>query len=84
MELFWFIPTYSDGRYLGTATGGRAATYPYLRQIAQAVDHLGYTGALLPTGGSCEDAWIIASSLISVTQQMRFLGIYLLQHNSKY
>ncbi|MBD2731549.1 FMNH2-dependent alkanesulfonate monooxygenase [Nostoc sp. FACHB-892] len=73
MELFWFIPTYSDGRYLGTATGGRAATYPYLRQIAQAVDHLGYTGALLPTGRSCEDAWIIASSLISVTQQMRFL-----------
>jgi alkanesulfonate monooxygenase len=73
MELFWFIPTYSDGRYLGTATGGRAATYPYLRQIAQAVDHLGYTGALLPTGRSCEDAWIIASSLIAVTQQMRFL-----------
>ncbi|MEJ6487671.1 FMNH2-dependent alkanesulfonate monooxygenase [Nostoc punctiforme UO1] len=73
MELFWFIPTYSDGRYLGTAIGGRAATYPYLRQIAQAVDHLGYTGALLPTGRSCEDAWIIASSLISVTQQMRFL-----------
>jgi alkanesulfonate monooxygenase len=73
MELFWFIPTYSDGRYLGTATGGRAATYPYLRQIAQAVDHLGYRGALLPTGRSCEDAWIIASSLIAVTQQMRFL-----------
>ncbi|MEH2156772.1 FMNH2-dependent alkanesulfonate monooxygenase [Nostoc sp.] len=73
MELFWFIPTHGDGRYLGTATGGRAATYPYLRQIAQAVDHLGYTGALLPTGRSCEDAWIIASSLITVTQQMRFL-----------
>ncbi|MEH2105880.1 FMNH2-dependent alkanesulfonate monooxygenase [Nostoc sp.] len=73
MELFWFIPTHGDGRYLGTATGGRAVTYPYLRQIAQAVDHLGYTGALLPTGRSCEDAWIIASSLITVTQQMRFL-----------
>ncbi|MBD2472207.1 FMNH2-dependent alkanesulfonate monooxygenase [Nostoc sp. FACHB-145] len=73
MELFWFIPTYSDGRYLGTATGGRAATYPYLRQIAQAVDYLGYRGALLPTGRSCEDAWILASSLIAETQQMRFL-----------
>ncbi|MDZ8093484.1 MAG: FMNH2-dependent alkanesulfonate monooxygenase [Nostoc sp. DedQUE05] len=73
MELFWFIPTYSDGRYLGTATGGRAATYPYLRQIAQAVDDLGYRGALLPTGRSCEDAWIIASSLVAATQQMRFL-----------
>lgn len=73
MELFWFIPTYSDGRYLGTATGGRAATYPYLRQIAQAVDYLGYRGALLATGRSCEDAWILASSLVAETQQMRFL-----------
>lgn len=73
MELFWFIPTYSDGRYLGTATGGRAATYPYLRQIAQAVDDLGYSGALLPTGRSCEDAWVVASSLIAATQRMRFL-----------
>ncbi|MFN6559442.1 MAG: FMNH2-dependent alkanesulfonate monooxygenase [Nostoc sp. ChiSLP01] len=73
MELFWFIPTYSDGRYLGTATGGRAATYPYLCQIAQAVDYLGYRGALLPTGRSCEDAWILASSLVAETQQMRFL-----------
>jgi alkanesulfonate monooxygenase len=62
VELFWFLPTYSDGRYLGTATGGRAATYPYLRQIAQAVDDLGYSGALLPTGRSCEDAWVVASS----------------------
>lgn len=73
MELLWFIPTHGDGRYLGTATGGRAVTYPYLRQIAQAVDHLGYSGALLPTGRSCEDAWVVASSLVAATQRMRFL-----------
>lgn len=73
MEILWFIPTHGDGRYLGTTIGGRAMTYPYLRQIAQAVDHLGYTGALLPTGRSCEDAWIVATSLLSVTQKMRFL-----------
>lgn len=73
MELLWFIPTFGDGRYLGTAIGGRAVTYSYLRQIAQAVDDLGYSGALLPTGRSCEDAWIVASSLISATQRMRFL-----------
>ncbi len=73
MQLLWFIPTHGDGRYLGTASGGRATNFPYLRQIAQAVDDLGYTGALLPTGRSCEDAWVVASTLASVTQKMRFL-----------
>ncbi|MBD2102979.1 FMNH2-dependent alkanesulfonate monooxygenase [Leptolyngbya sp. FACHB-261] len=73
MQVFWFIPTHGDGRYLGTAIGGRATTFDYLRQIAQAVDHLGYSGALLPTGRSCEDAWIVATSLMSSTQRMRFL-----------
>ncbi|MEG3437771.1 FMNH2-dependent alkanesulfonate monooxygenase [Pannus brasiliensis CCIBt3594] len=73
MQLLWFIPTHGDGRYLATATGGRSVTFPYLRQIAQAVDDLGYTGALLPTGRSCEDAWIVASSLVGHTRRMRFL-----------
>ena len=73
MELFWFIPTHGDGRYLGTPTGGRPLDYGYLRQIVAAVDSLGYYGALLPTGRSCEDAWVTASSLIGETSQMRFL-----------
>jgi alkanesulfonate monooxygenase len=73
MQLLWFIPTHGDGRYLGTANGGRATNFAYLRQIAQAVDDLGYTGALLPTGRSCEDAWVVASTLAAVTQKMRFL-----------
>ncbi|MFB9330346.1 FMNH2-dependent alkanesulfonate monooxygenase [Paenibacillus aurantiacus] len=73
MELFWFIPTYGDGRHLGTTNGARAITPVYLRQIAQAVDDLGYDGVLLPTGRSCEDAWVIASSLIPATQKLKFL-----------
>lgn len=73
MQLLWFIPTHGDGRYLGTGIGGRATSFAYLRQIAQAVDDLGYTGALLPTGRSCEDAWIVAATLASLTRQMRFL-----------
>ncbi|MEH2242164.1 FMNH2-dependent alkanesulfonate monooxygenase [Nostoc sp.] len=73
MQLLWFIPTHGDGRYLATATGRRAVSFAYLRQIAQAVDDLGYTGALLPTGRSCEDAWIVASTLVSLTRQMCFL-----------
>lgn len=73
MKLLWFIPTHGDGRYLGTPTGGRPLDYNYLRQVASAVDSLGYYGALLPTGRSCEDAWVTASSLIGETSQMRFL-----------
>ncbi|BAY31568.1 aliphatic sulfonate monooxygenase [Nostoc carneum NIES-2107] len=73
MQLLWFIPTHGEGRYLGTTIGGRAVNFDYWRQIAQAVDHLGFTGALLPTGRSCEDAWILASTLVTHTKKMRFL-----------
>lgn len=73
MNVFWFIPTHGDGHYLGTSVGGRAITPTYLRLIAQAVDELGFTGALLPTGRGCEDAWLVAASLLPVTQRMKFL-----------
>jgi len=73
MEMFWFLPTHGDGRYLGSAVGGRPVTLPYLQQIAAAIDELGFRGALLPTGRSCEDSWVIASSLIASTKQMKFL-----------
>lgn len=73
MKVFWFLPTHGDSRYLGVTTGGRAVTYQYLKQVAQAVDYLGFTGALLPTGRSCEDSWVVAASLIPVTARMKFL-----------
>jgi alkanesulfonate monooxygenase len=73
MEIFWFIPTHGDGRYLGTSRGGRETDLAYLKQIAQAVDRLGFRGALLPTGRSCEDAWVVASALMPFTERMRFL-----------
>jgi alkanesulfonate monooxygenase len=38
-----------------------------------AADTLGYDGVLLPTGRSCEDAWVVASSLIAVTNKLKFL-----------
>lgn len=73
MELFWFIPTHGDGRYLGTREGARAVTYAYCKQIAQAADELGFSGVLLPTGKSCEDAWIVASTLVPATEKLKFL-----------
>jgi len=73
LKLFWFIPTYGDGRHIGTAKGARATTLDYFKQVAQAADSLGYEGVLLPTGRSCEDAWITASFLASATRTLKFL-----------
>ncbi|WP_375184656.1 FMNH2-dependent alkanesulfonate monooxygenase [Aquabacterium sp.] len=73
MRIFWFIPTHGDSRYLGTSHGGRDASFAYFKQVAIAADSLGYEGVLLPTGRSCEDSWILASSLVDVTRQLKFL-----------
>ncbi|MFC4304995.1 FMNH2-dependent alkanesulfonate monooxygenase [Cohnella boryungensis] len=73
MEVFWFIPTHGDGKYLGTGHGARAVDFDYMSQIAKAADSLGFGGVLLPTGKSCEDPWIAASALIPVTQRLKFL-----------
>ncbi len=72
-NVFWFIPTHGDGRYLGTSEAGRATTHAYMRQIAQAADDLGYEGVLLPTGVSCEDAWSVASTMIPLTKRLKYL-----------
>lgn len=73
LSVFWFLPTHGDGHYLGTAEGARPVDHGYLQQIAQAADRLGFGGVLIPTGRSCEDAWLVAASLIPVTQRLRFL-----------
>lgn len=73
LHVFWFIPTHGDSRYLGTTQGARPVNYDYMRQVAVAADTLGYDGVLLPTGRSCEDAWVVASSLIGATQRLKFL-----------
>ena len=49
LNIFWFLPTHGDGKYLGTADGARAVDHGYLQQIAQAADRLGFGGVLIPT-----------------------------------
>ena len=73
MQVFWFIPTHGDSRYLGTSEGARQLSHDYVKQVAIAADSLGYEGVLIPTGRSCEDPWVVASSLIAVTQRLKFL-----------
>jgi len=72
-NVLWFLPTHGDGRHLGSSIGGREVTHDYLAQIAQAADRLGYYGVLIPTGRSCEDSWVVASSMLPLTKQLRFL-----------
>jgi len=73
MQVFWFIPTHGDSRYLGTGEGAREVNHDYLKQVAIAADSQGYDGVLIPTGRSCEDPWVVASSLIPVTKRLKFL-----------
>ncbi|RXZ83105.1 alkanesulfonate monooxygenase, FMNH(2)-dependent [Paenibacillaceae bacterium] len=73
MEIFWYLPTMGDGRYLGTSEGAKVTDLNYFRQVAQAVDRLGFTGMLVPTGHACEDGWVVASALITATERLKFL-----------
>jgi alkanesulfonate monooxygenase len=73
LDMFWFLPTSGDGRYLGGSEGRRAADNRYMREIAQAADRLGFRGVLLPTGTGCEDAWITAASIVTHTERLRYL-----------
>ncbi len=73
LDMLWFLPTGGDGRYLGSSMGQRSVDNRYLRQVAVAVDQLGYTGILLPTGNGCEDALVTASSIAPFTERLRFL-----------
>jgi alkanesulfonate monooxygenase len=73
MEINWFLPLHGDGRYLASSDHARPTSLDYLSQVARAIDSLGYSGALLPIGRTCEDAWVAASALISATRRMKFI-----------
>lgn len=73
LELFWFLPTSGDTRYLGKSDFGRAPTLDYMRQIAITSETLGYDGLLIPTGASCLDPWVVAASLVPLTQRIKLL-----------
>ncbi|WP_051963119.1 FMNH2-dependent alkanesulfonate monooxygenase [Deinococcus misasensis] len=72
-DIFWFIPTSGDGRHLGSHNQQRTNTFDYLKSVAIAADTLGFDGALLPTGYGCEESWVTASALASLTRRLKFL-----------
>lgn len=73
LDIFWFLPTSGDTRYLGRSDSGRPATNKYMQQIAVAAESLGYDGVLIPTGSSCLDPWITAASLVPITHRLKLL-----------
>ena len=81
ITLHWFLPTHGDGRSIVdrphvTATGANTPRQPdvdYLAQVAQAVEHLGFTGMLTPTGSWCQDAWVTTAALLGRTKRIKFL-----------
>lgn len=73
LDFFWFFPTNGDVHYFGSDDGIRRTDNGYMREIAIALDRLGYYGALLPTGNFCEDGLVTAASLVPFTERMRFL-----------
>ncbi|WP_249977957.1 FMNH2-dependent alkanesulfonate monooxygenase [Vreelandella olivaria] len=72
LDVFWFLPTSGDTRYLGKGAG-RPPSNAYLQQIAVVAEHHGYDGLLIPTGSSCLDPWVVASSLVPVTERIKLL-----------
>ncbi|KAA3515608.1 FMNH2-dependent alkanesulfonate monooxygenase [Agrobacterium rosae] len=73
LDFLWFIPTSGDGSYLGSDDLARASDPGYFREIAQAVDRLGYSGVLIPTGVACEESFILAANLAAYTENLKFL-----------
>lgn len=82
IDLHWFLPTYGDSRLIvggghgtpaGAAHSDRDASIDYLASIVRAAESFGFTGALIPTGAWCEDAFITAALLARETTALAFL-----------
>jgi alkanesulfonate monooxygenase len=82
LKFHWFLPTQGDGRGLiengdappaGVAGGLREASIAYLTQVATAAADLGFEAALTPTGGWCDDAWVVTAMLTRTSKRLKFL-----------
>ena len=70
VEFGWYIPTYGDGHHVGVRVE-RETDLAYITKVAQHAEKAGFTFALIPTGGTCLDAWVVGSSIIANTTSFR-------------
>lgn len=73
LDFLWFIPSSGDGAYLGSDELSRPADPGYFREIAIAVDRLGYSGVLIPVGAACEESFVLAADLAARTEKLKLL-----------
>jgi len=70
MKIFWYVSPV-DGPYPWKTEGRLPPDHRKLVSLARTIDRLTFAGALFGTYG--HDVWTTASSLIPVTEKMRFL-----------
>src|ERR1700753_3834238 len=61
------------GSPAGAPPSHRDASIDYLASIVRAAETFGFTGALIPTGAWCEDAFVTAALLARETTSLSFL-----------
>ena len=67
INVFWFLPTHGDGRYLVPPRVDARSIYLICSRWRWQPT-AGYYGVLIPTGKSCEDSWLVASALAPLTR----------------
>ncbi len=72
MKLYWYLIP-SDGPFPWRPEGRRVVDHGYFRQLAGAIDQLGFDGALVAGGGAGHDLWTFSSFLAAHTQRMKFI-----------
>lgn len=72
MELHWYFAA-QDGTYPWNPEGTRLTDFNYMKQLAGAIDHNGFAGALIATIPGGTDPWTLATGLATHTQQMKFI-----------
>ena len=83
-DFLWYLPTHGDSRHLaGSAaldtlgdsfrSDKRKPAIGYLAEVALAAERSGFLGTLIPTGSSCEDAWLVAAAVSQHTTRLKSL-----------
>jgi alkanesulfonate monooxygenase len=70
VEFGWYVPTTGDGKYVGVKPQ-RQSTAEYMISVAQSAEQAGFTFLLIPTGGSCLDAWLVGSLIAGHTRKLK-------------
>jgi alkanesulfonate monooxygenase len=72
VEIHWYFAA-QDGTHPWNPKGVRVSDFQYMKQLAGAIDHNGYAGALIATLPGGTDPWTMAAGLAMTTERMKFI-----------